>query len=156
LGFVFLRILLLRERRVDIPLLLRHCLSQNDAGRWIELTPEAEAFLVDLEFAWPGNVRHLEHLAARLALDAPERPVRADDLKRLLDTSRSEEPAAAHASAGALELGLPALLEQEERKWLQEALHRHPELKRAELAAKLKISEAALYKKLRLYGLGGR
>ena len=49
-----------------------------------------------------------------------------------------------------------ALLAQEEKKWLQEALDLHPELTRADLAAKLKISEAALYKKLRMYELGGR
>ena len=51
-------------------------------------------------------------------------------------------------------MGLPALLAQEEKKWLQEALNHHPDLTRADLAQKLKISEAALYKKLRLYALG--
>ena len=45
-------------------------------------------------------------------------------------------------------------MEDSERAWLQEALRRHPSLTRAELAAKLKISESALYKKLRAYGLG--
>jgi transcriptional regulator with PAS, ATPase and Fis domain len=53
-----------------------------------------------------------------------------------------------------LEIGLPALLAQEEKKWLEEALKRHPDLTRAEIAAKLKISEAALYKKLRAYDIG--
>ena len=52
-----------------------------------------------------------------------------------------------------LEAGLPALLEEAEKAWLEEALRRYPRLTRAELAAKLKISESALYKKLRQYGL---
>jgi DNA-binding NtrC family response regulator len=57
-------------------------------------------------------------------------------------------------SAG-IEAGLPALLDQYERAWLEEALRRYPRLTRGELAAKLKISESGLYKKLRLHGLGG-
>ena len=71
-----------------------------------------------------------------------------------------DEAAAGTRSAGTdlpradLEMGLPALLAQEEKKWLQEALLQHPELTRADLAQKLKISEAALYKKLRMYELG--
>ncbi len=155
LNFVPLRVPPLRERREDIPLLLEHSLEQYDAGRWIELSPEACSFLTTLDFAWPGNVRHLEHLAARLAMDKPRDPVTPDHLRRLLDTSTGEaEVESPVTRKAALELGLPALLAQEEKKWLQEALSLHPELTRADLAAKLKISEAALYKKLRMYELG--
>jgi transcriptional regulator with GAF, ATPase, and Fis domain len=157
LNYVPLRIPPLRERKADIPLLLEHCLRQHDAGRWIEVAPESAQFLIDLDFSWPGNVRHLEQLAARLALERPEHPVTADDLRRLLDVAGSErEEAATEARPAALELGLPALLAQEEKKWLQKALEMHPDLTRADLAAKLKISEAALYKKLRMYELTGR
>jgi len=156
LNFVPIRVPPLRERREDIPLLLAHCLKQYDAGRWIELSDEAERFLVELDFAWPGNVRHVEHLSARLAMDKPERPVTPADLRRLLDVTGSNEiPLGSPEQTRAdLELGLPALLAQEERKWLQEALNHHPDLTRADLALKLKISEAALYKKLRMYELG--
>src|SRR5206468_6934535 len=41
LNFIPIRIPPLRERREDIPLLLRHCLDQYAEGRWIELGPEA-------------------------------------------------------------------------------------------------------------------
>jgi len=83
--------------------------------------------------------------------------VTPEDIQRLLETTisgakvESESP---QTNRAALELGLPALLAQEEKKWLREALTHHPDLTRADLAAKLKISEAALYKKLRLYELG--
>lgn len=155
LNYVPIRVPPLRDRKDDIPLLLAHFLQQQDAGRWIELTAAATEFLTNLDFAWPGNVRHLEQLAARLALDRPEDPVTPEDLRRYLDTTTSDSGVHnAHTRKAALELGLPALLAQEERKWLQEALNLHPELTRADLAAKLKISEAALYKKLRMYELG--
>ncbi len=153
LNFVPIRIPPLRERTDDIPLLLAHCLAAFDVGRWIELSDEGVRFLRELDFAWPGNVRHLEHLAARLAMEPTTEPIGPECIKRLLDTS------AAHVSEQddckpRLEIGLPALLAQEEKKWLQEALNHHPDLTRAGLAAKLKISEAALYKKLKQYQLG--
>ena len=56
-------------------------------------------------------------------------------------------------SAVDFEAGLPRLLADAESSWLEQALRRYPRLRRAELAEKLKISESALYKKLRLYGL---
>jgi transcriptional regulator with GAF, ATPase, and Fis domain len=155
LNFVPIRIPPLRERKQDVPQLLMHCLQQHDSGRWIEVSDEAGEFLICLDFSWPGNVRHLEHLAVRLAMDPPGHPATPDDLRQLLDRSASEsEVESPQTRRAALELGLPTLLAQEEKKWLQEALDLHPDLTRAELAAKLKISEAALYKKLRMYELG--
>ena len=155
LNFLPVRVPPLRERASDIPRLLRYFLDESESGRWIELEPEAERFLVDLEFAWPGNVRHLEHLAARLAMEPPDGPVRADDLSAQLDaTALSGAARTNDVQEASLEIGLPALLAQEEKKWLEEALKRHPDLTRAEIASKLKISEAALYKKLRAYGIG--
>jgi transcriptional regulator with GAF, ATPase, and Fis domain len=156
LNFVPIEIPPLRKRREDIPLLLRHCLDQTETGRWIEITPDAERYLRELPFNWAGNVRHLEHLAARLAMEAPQRPVSSSELAELLDTSDSSAASLSGETPSRidLEIGLPALLDKEEKKWLEEALARHPELTRAELAAKLKISEAQLYKKLKQYGIG--
>lgn len=50
-----------------------------------------------------------------------------------------------------LEVGLPSLLALAEMRWLEEALRQHPHLTRSQVADLLKISERALYKKLRLY-----
>ena len=47
----------------------------------------------------------------------------------------------------------PSFLEDAERMWLEEALRRYARLTRAEVAERLKISESALYKKLRAYGI---
>jgi DNA-binding NtrC family response regulator len=141
----------LRERRSDLPALLRHALDATDAGRWIEVSPEAEHWLVELDYLWPGNVRQLEQIAARLTLEGGTRPIGPDDLARLLPLA-----AGGAAAPAALDAGLPALLERSEKEWLEKALRAHPNLTRRELAAKLKISEPALYKKLKEHGLGGR
>ena len=162
LCFLPIRIPPLRERTSDIRLLLRHCLDLTDSGRWVELSDEATAWLEQLDFSWPGNVRHVEQLAARLTTEGLRGQVSVHEVMRLLGATPAESSgaregagtisAAGHSpEPGGLEAGLPRLLEEAERRWLTEALRRFPRLTRAELAARLKISESALYKKLRQY-----
>jgi len=149
LNYVPVRVPPLRERLEDVPLLLRHALDQQASGRWVEISSEAERCLRDLDFAWPGNVRHLEQLAARLSLGNVSSPVTPEDILMRLDRGREGAP----ATAADLSSGLPSLLEEAERSWLERALRLYPNLTRSELASRLKISESALYKKLRQYGL---
>jgi transcriptional regulator with GAF, ATPase, and Fis domain len=176
LNYVPVRVPPLRERREDIPVILRHCLDQSESARWVEISGEAARYLEQLDFSWPGNVRHLEQLAARVTLEEQRRPLTVPDLARLLDAREPGPPAREGAAPGEsagpshpapagsalpatpgpdLEAGLPRLLEETERSWLEAALRRYPDLTRLELATKLKISESALYRKLRQYGLAG-
>ena len=71
----------LRERKQDIPLLLRHFLHQAAAELCVEikvLQPEAEVFLSNLE--WPGNVRQLENSCRWITVMASGREVYVHDL----------------------------------------------------------------------------
>ena len=71
----------LRERRADIPGLLRHLIAQRLApaqGESLEIEPEAEDLLVN--FAWPGNVRQLENVLHRAAILADGGTIRVQDL----------------------------------------------------------------------------
>ena len=72
----------LRERRADIPGLLRHVIAQRElpsgSGAQLTLDPEAEDLLVN--FAWPGNVRQLENVLHRAAILADGGCIRAVDL----------------------------------------------------------------------------
>ncbi len=153
LNYVPVRVPPLRERIEDIPLLLRHALDQHDAGRWVELSDEAERYLCDLDFTWPGNVRHLEQLAARISMDETRAPVTPERIRAHLDPRREASAATPGSAHTDLSAGLPGLLEEAERHSLEQALERYPNLTRAELAERLKISESALYKKLRQHGL---
>lgn len=159
LNFLPIRVPALRERPEDIPLLLRHCLDQTESGRWIEVTAEATGFLERLDSRWPGNVRHIEQLAARLTTETTSGPIPPEDLARLLDARtpgvRPETSLEPEAELVDFEAGLQQFLEGAERGWLEQALRRYPGLTRAELAAKIRISESALYKKLRHYGVSG-
>lgn len=71
----------LRERREDIPELLRSFLSSLAQELGFEpkhLTPETEEYLVGLD--WPGNVRQLQNTCRWLTVMAPGQTVRIDDL----------------------------------------------------------------------------
>ncbi|MDH5300134.1 MAG: nitrogen regulation protein NR(I) [Gammaproteobacteria bacterium] len=71
----------LRERREDIGLLMRHCLSRAAQELEVEtkqLRPDTEQFLVNLP--WPGNVRQLENICRWLTVMAPGPEIHLDDL----------------------------------------------------------------------------
>jgi two-component system, NtrC family, response regulator AtoC len=72
----------LRERRSDIPALLRHIIAQrvmpSGSSQTLALEPEAEDLLVN--FHWPGNVRQLENVLHRAAILADGGRIRVGDL----------------------------------------------------------------------------
>ena len=71
----------LNERRDDIPLLAARFLARAAADMRLDpkvFSPAALGVLSDL--AWPGNVRQLENLCRRLAVMAPGREIRVQDL----------------------------------------------------------------------------
>jgi len=63
----------LRERREDIPLLIRHFMkvhAEEQGLRMKEVSPEAMA--VYQQYDWPGNIRELRNLIERLMIMVPE------------------------------------------------------------------------------------
>jgi two-component system, NtrC family, nitrogen regulation response regulator GlnG len=71
----------LRERREDIALLAEHFLAR--AAQELKVGPKrwsARALAAVERFDWPGNVRQLENLCRRLAVMAPGREIRSEDL----------------------------------------------------------------------------
>jgi len=71
----------LRERRQDIPLLLKHFLQEASHELNVEaksLLPEVEDVLCKLD--WPGNVRQMENTCRWITVMAAGREVHIDDL----------------------------------------------------------------------------
>ena len=172
LNYFPIRVPPLRDRREDIGLLLRYHLDQTESGRWIEVSDEAIRHLVQLDTSWPDNVRQIRQLAARLAVEGGSGPVGPETVERLLgmrrEPARLAVPAVSGQPGGAagttdavtrveldLDVDLPTFRDDAERAYLAAKLRRHAGLTRAELAAKLGIGEATLFKKLRQHGLGG-
>src|SRR5438128_2868172 len=73
----------LRERKTDIPLLVRRFTAefakQHDRP-FKGITPEALQILVDAE--WPGNIRQLRNLIESMVVLAPEGEIRASDIPK--------------------------------------------------------------------------
>ncbi len=76
----------LRERRSDIPLLVRRFIAELAATHSRQdrpfrgIAPEALQILVEAD--WPGNVRQLRNLIESMVVLAPEGEVRASDIPR--------------------------------------------------------------------------
>lgn len=71
----------MRQRRQDIPLLMRHFLTKAAQELNVEpkrLDEEAEAYLTTLD--WPGNVRQLENTCRWLTVMSPGQEIHMEDL----------------------------------------------------------------------------
>jgi DNA-binding NtrC family response regulator len=71
----------LRERREDIPLIVRHYLQlkQDKRGRKVSFAREAMELLARQN--WPGNVRELLNVVERTVINSPENIVTAENLR---------------------------------------------------------------------------
>ncbi|MDH4154408.1 MAG: sigma-54 dependent transcriptional regulator [Nitrospira sp.] len=133
----------LRERRDDIPLLVRHfvaasCARHHQPVRYVD----ERALRLLRDAPWPGNVRQLQHYIERAVVTTVGSSLPCQDL---LDQSLGEEDESLRsASRGAVA--------QTERTRIVDALQKTAgnRLKAAKL---LRISRASLYNKLRAYSI---
>ena len=89
---------LLRERKSDIPLLIRHFLSRQNSNKErniIGITPEAMELLMN--YSWPGNIRELENLINRLLVLYSGHMVTAKDLPEKFVNGKDTCPTITHA-----------------------------------------------------------
>ncbi|GIX30943.1 MAG: sigma-54-dependent Fis family transcriptional regulator [Porticoccaceae bacterium] len=103
----------LRERREDIPRLIRHFLAKAALDLEVEpkvATPEVEAYLSGLD--WPGNVRQLENTCRWLTVMAAGREILLSDLPPEL-LPREEPTAASREAPAAWETALAAWARRE-------------------------------------------
>jgi DNA-binding NtrC family response regulator len=75
----------LRERRSDIPLLVRQFVQEFSARHDRPFHGlSAEALEVLVQYAWPGNIRELRNLIESMVVLAPGREITADDIPRAI------------------------------------------------------------------------
>ncbi|HEU5322780.1 MAG TPA: sigma-54 dependent transcriptional regulator [Methylomirabilota bacterium] len=127
----------LRERRSDIPLLVRHFVRTRAAaaGKALRLAPETEALLG--AYAWPGNVRELEHVVERALALASSELVLPEDLPPEIRAAARPEPA------------LPGVMTLEElKRWYVDKVLAEAGGNKARAAALLGIDRRTLYRML--------
>ena len=141
----------LRERKEDIPLLIRYfvasiAMRENAPAR--EFTDDAVASLKALD--WPGNVRELRNTVERLLILAPGATITGADVDRLV-TSRA---AAADKGGGSLLQAdtFESFRDAAERAFLLAKL-RQFDWNVSETARVIEMPRSNLYKKIERYGL---
>jgi len=138
----------LRERRSDIPLLVRHFLEKHNRkrpGRPAEISEEAMVHL--WEYDWPGNVRELENLLERLVILSEDGRIEVEHLPPSIRSFISEKkiPRPALGENG---LDLNSAVEEFENRLIEEALRRTKGNKQA-AARLLGLKRTTLVAKLR-------
>ena len=153
----------LRERREDIPLLVRHFIELKSAdGRAPKVAPEAMRAMVDHD--WPGNVRELQNVVERALITGGGEAISLEDLAPEVLRGRGAKSAAAGTAAGtAGTAGAPAVpdipdeglsLEAVERELIRRALAKAGG-NQTRAARLLGISRQTLIYRLQKYGLEG-
>lgn len=113
----------LRERRQDIPLLLKHFLVTASAELNVEtktLLPAVEEYLCKLD--WPGNVRQLENACRWITVMASGQDVHMDDLPPELFQARQESMPVGEAWQDALRRWAGASLKRGGQNVAKEAI----------------------------------
>jgi len=138
----------LRERRSDIPLLIRHFLEKHNrkrAGRPARLSEEAMVHL--WEHDWPGNVRELENLLERLVILSEDGMIEVEHLPSNIRSLISEKKIP-RPTLGEDGLDLNTAVEEFENRLIEEALRRTKGNKQA-AARLLGLKRTTLVAKLR-------
>jgi len=165
----------LKERREDIPVLLRFFL--NEANRKfsknvVAVAPDALAVISHYDF--PGNVRELRHVVEHAVLMADKQTLRVEDLpvQVVADASRhrliaqsgtlasspATSPSTSVTSGGAAPGGVPQLeptfktiaeAEKDLIQWTLAKLNGN----QTEIAKRLGISRSTLWRKIKQYGV---
>ncbi len=144
LAVVFMKLLPLRERRGDIPLLVKHFVDNYNHlfGTNIKgVHPSVENLFMD--YSWPGNVRELKHVIESSFNLATGDVITLEDLPPFLFSDSW--------NVVQQEIDLNKEMERFEKNCILKALSGSSSLK--ETAKKLSISRQSLRYKLDSYGL---
>lgn len=147
----------LRERRDDIPLLVRHFLKKYGEGRNIELTSSAMDYLSRKD--WKGNVRELENLLQRLIIITDkdvlsEQDIRAADAQDRATVTRDNVAVMKEHISMIVKNSCTVSTEMEriEREFITEALRlADGNMRRA--ASHLGIPKSTLFNKINKYDI---
>jgi transcriptional regulator of acetoin/glycerol metabolism len=137
--------------RNDLDLLAQRLLHDAAGGRKLTLSDAAMERL--RRHPWPGNIRELRHVLKRAALLADAGTISPGDLLLPPETGRNDIPRVRHGAH--LEPVLPGslgIMEHAERRAIETTLREmsgNIDLS----AAKLGVSRATLYRKLRAHGI---
>ncbi len=146
----------LRDRREDIPRIVRHAVARFADGLTIPAPDVTDAAMMRLtSYSWPGNVRQLLNVVQSMVVTAAGEKASILDVRHIPDDIREADddaPEGAPVAAGAVGSLAGTSLEQLEKRAIRETL-RLTGSNREQAAKLLGIGERTLYRKLKEYGL---
>lgn len=148
----------LRERKEDIPLLIKQSLQINNEkyGTQKQFKPLAMEQLI--AYNWPGNVRELENMIERIILTSDEELIGPDRLPLAVQQffgAAGEELNDGHGQPGGEEAAdFKRALENVEKRWLRRAYRQFKTT--YEMAEYLGISQSTVVRKLNKYKINSK
>jgi two-component system nitrogen regulation response regulator GlnG len=164
LNVIRLRLPPLRERREDVPLLVKHFLQQSAQELGVEAKqPSASALRYLATMGWSGNVRQLENVCHWLTVMAPGQNIDVADLPPELKedsskptTATSWQEALAAEVMDALNRGEQEILETRTKEFEKILISRalsHTGGRRIEAATQLGMGRNTLTRKIQELGI---
>jgi len=138
----------LRDRKVDLPILIGHILrrlSTASGGRLPEVSEKVMEIL--LNYHYPGNVRELENILEHALIICQEESFQPRHLPEYLQVRRTTRKSPAKKSLRALEVS-----DDEERDKIISVLQQHNG-HRAETARALSMDRTTLWRKIKKHGI---
>jgi two-component system nitrogen regulation response regulator NtrX len=146
LNVVPIEVPALRDRRDDIPALVRHFAAQLAASAGVPGRKFADDAVTLLKTrVWPGNIRELRNAVERALILATGKVVTARDIERLLPSVEVHTPAGDTLSLEDYKL-------EAEKQYLAQQL-RLRDWNVSETARALRVPRSGLYKKIERFGL---
>lgn len=147
----------LRDRREDIPLLVKHFLQVHAEEQGLKLKQVApEAMEVFMQYEWPGNIRELRNLIERLMIMVPGPVIEASHASVALQVrpqlSASQQPVGAQASNALLTRQYDSLRDARnafEKEFIARKLREH-HWNISRTAEDLQIERSHLHRKIKL------
>jgi two-component system, NtrC family, response regulator AtoC len=140
----------LRQRRDEVPVLVRHFIEQFSRKLRIDIRGiDADAMRLLLDYTWPGNVRELENTVERAMVLCENARITVADLP---DQIRNPVPSLDGSDLADDELSVKKHGEALEKRLIRQALVRTGGNK-TRAAELLELSSRALLYKVREYGL---
>jgi len=145
LNLVTLYLPPLKERREDIPILVKHFLAiYSEKYGKEDCSLDEATYEILFSYPWPGNIRELENMIERAVITAKNPVITVKNLPPLLLSSKRHSPGKA---------GEIMTMAESEEDLIREALKKsESNLSRA--AELLGIARGTLYSKMRKYGIG--
>ncbi|MCG6535414.1 MAG: sigma-54 dependent transcriptional regulator, partial [Syntrophales bacterium LBB04] len=149
LNVIPLRVPPLRDRKEDIPLLVKRFLQDFSLKEGeAEKTITAEALAILMRHSWPGNVRELKNIVERLIIMKVGNVVEADDVPLFMKTEPTPEPDLAEDALSSLREAKIAF----EKQYIAGKLKEY-DGNITRTAEAIGLERSNLHRKIRAYGL---